>query len=67
MGILWVSASDVWLRIFSIFLLGEAVHVIVSPVISPVIMVETTESRIWMGVLWVSSSNVWLRIFSNLT
>jgi hypothetical protein len=65
MGVLWVGASNIWLRIFSVFLLSKiASKVEVSPVVGPVIVVEAAESGIWMGVLWVGTSDIWLWIFS---
>lgn len=63
MSILWVGTSNVWLWVFSVLSKGLVVFKVESsPVVSPVIMVETAESRIWMSILWVGSSNIWLRI-----
>jgi len=43
MSVNWVGSSDIWLWVFSALLLGEAIEIECSPVVSPVIMVEAGE------------------------
>jgi len=68
MSVDWVGTSDVWLWVFSAFLLGKRsltfTEVEGSPVVGPVIVVEAGESRIWMSVDWVGTSDIWLWVFS---
>ena len=68
MSVDWVGTSDVWLWVFSAFLLGESTltftEVEGSPVVGPVVVVEAGEGGIWMSVDWVGSSDVWLWVFS---
>jgi len=70
MGVDWIGTSDIWLWVFSAFLLSKSTlsftEVECSPVVGPVVVVEAGESRIWMGVDWVGTSNIWLWIFSSL-
>jgi len=66
MSVNWVGSSNIWLWVFSAFLLGETIEIECSPVVGPVIMVEAGEVGIWVSVDWVGTSDIWLRIFSNL-
>jgi len=43
MSVNWVGSSNIWLRIFLTFLLGEAIEIECSPVVSPVVVVEAGE------------------------
>ena len=57
MGVLWVLSSDVWSWVLAGFSLKKRVgEVVSSPVVSPVVVVEAGEGRVWMGIGWVGTS-----------
>ena len=54
MGVLWLWASDVGLRVLHSVLIGSNQ--------SPIIVQMARESRIWVSILWLGSSNIGLRV-----